>query len=339
LFKERKPVPIKTLHIGLGPIGAGVVRQVTSRKGFKIVGAVDIDPAKIGQDLGDVCGAGRKLRVKVTGDIARTIRATKPDVAVICTSSSLKHVLPEFEAVLKLKVPIVSTTEELAYPVRGNAASAKKIDALAKRARVAVLGTGVNPGFTMDALPIALTGVCESVNAIEVARVQDASIRRLPFQQKIGAGLSREEFMQKVQDGSVRHVGLAESITMIADAMGWKVEKVTDDIAPKMCERETSSQFMTVKPGQVCGIVQDGVGYRKGEAIIKLHMEAYLGAPESFDAVRISGNPALSMMIAGGVHGDVATAAITVNSIPKVLQAAPGLRTMRDMALPSYFGG
>ena len=330
---------IKTLHIGLGPIGAGVARQVASRKGFRIVGAVDIDPAKIGQDLGDVCGLGRKLRVKVTGDIAKTIRATKPDVAVLCTSSSLKRVVPEFEAVLKLKVPIVSTTEELAYPVRGNAAAAKKIDALAKRARVAVLGTGVNPGFTMDALPIALTGVCEDVSAIEVARVQDASIRRLPFQQKIGAGLTREQFMQKVNGGTVRHVGLAESITMIADAMGWKLDKVTDEIEPKVAEREVSSQFLTVQPGQVCGIVQDGVGYRKGEPIIKLHMEAYLGAPESFDAVRITGKPALSMMIAGGVHGDIATASITVNSIPKVLEATPGLRTMRDMALPSFYGG
>jgi 4-hydroxy-tetrahydrodipicolinate reductase len=332
-------VPIKTLHIGLGPIGAGVIRQAAARKGFRIVGAVDIDPAKIGKDLGDVCGLGRKLRVKVTADIGKTIKAVKPDVAVLCTSSSLKKVVPEFEAVLKLKVPIVSTTEELAYPVRGNAAAARKIDALAKRARVAVLGTGVNPGFTMDALPIALTGVCEDVQALEVARVQDASIRRLPFQQKIGAGLTREEFMQKVNGGSVRHVGLAESITMIADAMGWKLDKVTDEIEPKIAERRVSSQYLTVEPGRVCGIVQDGVGYRKGEPIIRLHMEAYLGAPESFDAVRITGNPPLSMMIAGGVHGDIATAAITVNSIPKVLQAAPGLRTMRDMALPSFYRG
>src|SRR5262245_2995933 len=133
-------MPIKVLHVGLGPIGAGVVRQVASRKGFAIVGAVDIDPAKAGQDLGEVCGVGRKLRVKVTDDIARTIKATRPDVAVLCTSSSLKKVVPEFEAVLKLKVPIVSTTEELAYPVKSNGAAAKRIDAMAKRARVAVLG-------------------------------------------------------------------------------------------------------------------------------------------------------------------------------------------------------
>ena len=304
---------------------------MASRKGLKIVGAVDIDPGKVGRDLGEVCGVGRRLRVKVTDDIAKTIRATRPDVAVLCTSSSLRKVVPEFEAVLKLKVPIVSTTEELAYPVKSNAS--------AKRGRVAVLGTGVNPGFVMDALPIAITAVCEHVDAIEVDRVQDASIRRLPFQQKIGAGLTRAEFMERVRNGSVRHVGLAESITMIADALGWRLDRVTDEIKPKIAEKAVSSQFMTVAAGQVCGLIQDGVGYRKGEAIIKLHMEAYLGAPESYDGVRITGNPPLNMKIAGGVHGDVATASMVVNSIPKVIDAEPGLRTMRDMELPSFFRG
>jgi hypothetical protein len=332
-------VPIKVLHIGVGPIGAGVVRQVAGRKGFRIVGAVDIDPDKIGRDLGEVCGVPRKLRVKVTDDITRTIRASRPDVAVLCTSSSLRRVVSEFEAVLKLKVAIVSTTEELAYPVKSNAAAARKIDALAKRARVAVLGTGVNPGFVMDALPIALTGVCEVVRAIDVDRVQDARIRRLPFQRKIGAGLSRDEFMARVRDGSVRHVGLAESITMIAEAMGWKLDRVTDEVQPKMAESRVSSEFLTVDAGRVAGLVQDGIGYCKGEPVIRLHMEAYLGAPESYDAVRIAGMPPLSMKLAGGVHGDIATASIVVNAIPKVLQAAPGLRTMRDMVLPSFYGG
>ena len=330
---------IRVMHVGLGPIGAAVVRQVATRKGFIIVGAVDIDPAKLGRDLGEVCGLGRKLRVPVTGDIARTIKASRPDVAVLCTSSSLEKVVPEFEAVLKLKVPIVSTTEELAYPVKRHAAAAKKIDAMAKRAKVAVLGTGVNPGFVMDALPIALTGVCESVTAIEIDRVQDARIRRLPFQQKIGAGLTRAAFMKKVKDGSVRHVGLAESITMIADALGWKLDRVTDEIQPKIADEPVSSQFLQVAAGQVCGLIQDGVGYRRGQPMIKLHMEAYLGAPESYDAVRVTGQPPLSMKIAGGVHGDVATASIVVNSIPKILQAPPGLRTMRDMVLPGFFGG
>jgi len=282
---------------------------------------------------------GRKLRVKVTNDLVRTIKAVKPDVAVLCTSSSLKKVLPEFEAVLKLKVPIVSTTEELAYPVKSNASAAKRIDALAKRSRVAVLGTGVNPGFVMDALPIALTAVCERVDRLVVHRVQDARIRRLPFQQKIGAGLTTEQFQKKVHDGSVRHVGLTESIAMIADAMGWALDRITDDIEPKLATVTISSEFLAVDPGYVCGIIQDGVGYRKKDPVIRLHMEAYLGAPESFDSVEIEGSPRISSRISGGIHGDVATASIVVNSIPKVLQTTPGLHTMRDLALPSFFPG
>jgi 4-hydroxy-tetrahydrodipicolinate reductase len=331
--------PIRVLHFGLGPIGAAVVRQCAARRGFRIVGAVDIDPAKAGKDLGEVAGVGRKLKVQVSEDARKAIKASKPDVVVLCTQSSLKNVMPQMEAILKLKVPIVSTTEELAYPTKGNMKYARAIHEMAKKARVAVLGTGVNPGFTMDALPITLTGVCERVESIRVDRIQDARVRRLPFQQKIGAGLTREQFQKKVDDGSVRHVGLAESISMIADAMGWKLDKITDEIQPKIATETVASEFLAVDPGYVCGIVQDGMGFRDGQPIITLHMEAYLGAPESFDAVQVAGSPALNMKIAGGVHGDVATASITVNSIPKILEVAPGLHTMRDMPIPSYFGG
>ena len=324
---------------GLGPIGAAVARQIVSRKGFLIVGAVDIDRAKIGLDLGEVIGLEKKLKVRITNDAAGAIKSGKPDVAVLCTGSSLKKVMPQIEGILKKKVAIVSTTEELSYPVGKNRALAKKIDALAKKARVAVVGTGVNPGFAMDALPITLTGICERVDSIRVDRVQDARSRRLPFQQKIGSGLNKEQFAQKVKDGSVRHVGLAESVTMIADAMGWKLDKVTDDIQPKIADKAVESELIAVDPGYVCGIVQDGIGYSKGKPVITLHMEAYLGAPESFDSVTVEGNPRITQKIAGGLHGDIATASITVNSIPKVLRVTPGLRTMADMPIPSWFGG
>ena len=226
---------IRVLHVGLGPIGAAVARQIAGRKGFRIVGAIDIDSKKIGQDVGVIIGATRKLRVKVGVDIGKTIKASKPDVAVLCTSSSLKGVLPELLEVIKHRVPVVTTTEEAAYPRKANRDVAKRIDEAARKARVAVLGTGVNPGFTMDALPIALSAVCERVDRIEVWRVQDARIRRLPFQLKIGTGLTPEEFQRKVESGSVRHVGFTESIQMIGDAIGWKLDKITDEVSPEDC--------------------------------------------------------------------------------------------------------
>ena len=330
---------IRVMHVGLGPIGAGVARQLVSRKGFQIVGGVDIDPLKVGRDVGEVIGSERRLRVKVTDDIARTIRATKPDVAVLCTSSSLKAVVPQFEAVLARRVPIVTTTEEAAYPSAANRRLVKRLDEAARKAKVAVLGTGVNPGFTMDALPIALTAVCERVDRIEVWRVQDARIRRLPFQQKIGAGLTREQFARKVKDGSVRHVGFAESIQMIADAMAWKLDRVVDDIVPKIAEATVQSELLAVDPGYVCGVIQTGTGFVGGEPRIRLRLEAYLGAPESYELIDIAGVPGLRSRIDGGIHGDIATASMAVNSIPAVLAASPGFHTMRDMRLPSFYGG
>jgi hypothetical protein len=327
------------MHFGLCPIGAAIVKQVAARPGFKIVGAIDIDPAKVGRDIGDVVGLSKRIGAKVSADAVKALKSAKPDVVVLCTSSSIKKVLPQIEAILSVRIPIVSTTEELSYPGYTHIRQARQVHAMAKKAKVAVLGTGVNPGFAMDALPIALTAVCERVERVIVNRVQDARIRRLPFQQKIGAGLTTEQFQKKVDDGSVRHVGLTESIAMIADALGWTLDRITDDIQPKLASVTISSEFLAVDPGYVCGIVQDGVGYRKGEPVIKLHMEAYLGSPETYDSVEIEGSPNLSMKVAGGIHGDIATASIVVNSIPKVLGAAPGLHTMRDLPLPSFFPG
>src|SRR5713226_8307932 len=313
--------PIRVMHFGLGPIGAAVVKQVAARPGFRIVGGIDIDSAKVGRDLGDVVGLTKRIGVKISADAAKALKSAKPDVVVLCTSSSIKKVMPQIETILKSRTAIVSTTEELAYPGYTHIRQARLIHAMAKKAKVAVLGTGVNPGYAMDALPIALTAVCERVERVTVYRIQDARIRRLPFQQKIGAGLTTEQFQKKVENGTVRHVGLTESIAMIADSLGWTLDRITDGIESKLATVTISSEFLAVDPGYVCGLVQDGVGYRKKEPVIRLHMEAYLGAPESFDSVEIEGSPRISSKIAGGIHGDVATASIVVNSIPKVLQA------------------
>jgi 4-hydroxy-tetrahydrodipicolinate reductase len=332
-------VPIRVIHVGLGAIGAAVLAQLSQRPGFKVVGGVDVDPAKVGRDVGDVAGLPQRLGIKVSGDASRALRAARPDVAVLCTGSSLRRVAPQIQTILKSKTPIISTTEELAYPTYTQVRLARQIHAWAKKAKVAVLGTGVNPGFVMDALPIALTAVCERVDRIGVQRVQDARARRLPFQQKIGAGLTTEQFQKQLDEGRVRHVGFTESIAMIADALGWTLDRITDNVEPKLAAVTTASEFLAVDPGYVCGIVQEAVGYRSGDPSIRLHMEAYLGAPETYDAIEIEGSPRLAVKVAGGIHGDIATASIVVNSIPKVLSAAPGLHTMRDLPLPSFFPG
>jgi 4-hydroxy-tetrahydrodipicolinate reductase len=322
----------------MGPVGVLVAQHVAAHAGVKVAGAVDVDPALAGRDVGDIIGLRRRLGVRVGTDVKAAVKAARPDVAVLSTVSTLQDVWATLEVLLRLKVPVITTTEELVYPTKATAALTKKIDAAARRARVAVLATGVNPGFMMDALPIALTSACAAVKSIEVERVQDARIRRLPFQRKVGAGLTMDEFQRQLAAGAIGHVGFAQSIAMLADALGWKLDRVTEEVVPRMSDADVSNGAIPVARGQVAGIVQHGIGYRKGKPLISLHMEAYVGAPETYDAIRISGTPPLSVRI-DGIHGDVATAALVVNAIPRVLDADPGLRTMRDLELPSLFPG
>jgi 4-hydroxy-tetrahydrodipicolinate reductase len=241
--------------------------------------------------------------------------------------------------VLKKKVAIVSTTEELSYPGRQEPRAREEDRRPRQEGQGRRRRHRRQSGFAMDALPITLTGICERVDSIRVDRIQDARSRRLPFQQKIGSGLNTEQFAQKVKDGSVRHVGLAESVTMIADAMGWKLDKVTDEIHPKIADKGVESELIAVDPGYVCGIIQDGIGYVEGQA--RDHA-AHGGVPRRAGVVRRRddrGQPARHAEDLGGLHGDIATASITVNSIPKILRVTPGLRTMADMPIPSWFGG
>ena len=327
-------MPIRVLQVGLGPIGVSIAKQLVARNGFELVGAVDLDPAKVGQELRTVLETA-PLGLVISGDLAASLESLQPDCAVVSTSSSLERVAPTLEACLAAGVAVVSTTEELSFPHRERPELAARLDAAAKAAGRAILGTGVNPGFAMDALPLSLSAVCERVDAVTVRRIQDAAFRRLPFQQKIGAGLSPAEFLAKVAQGGVRHVGLAESIGMIAAAFGWTLDSVTDEIEPIVASAPVASRELRVEAGQASGVRQLGLGKEGDRVRVRLEFEAYLGAPESYDEVEITGSPNLRSRIHGGIPGDLATASIVVNAIPRVVAAPAGLVTMKDLP-PAY---
>lgn len=330
---------IRVVHFGLGPIGVGVAKLVAKRSDMQIVGAVDIDPAKVGKDLGDLLGEGKQLGVKVTSDVASVVNKNAADIVILTTASSLKKVKAQIEAIVGAGLPVISTCEELSYPKAHNEAMVADLDVLAKKHGVAIYATGVNPGFVMDALPIFLTAPCADVKRIRIVRMQDAGVRRLPFQQKIGAGITRAEFQKRVDDGSVRHVGLRESITMIADSLGWTLSDYKESVEPVMAEADVKTPFLTVKAGTVAGVDQSGRGFVDGEERITLQLVAYVGAPKSHDTVQIDGTPNIKSTIEGGLHGDIATAAIVVNSIPRVVSGAPGLITPNNLPLAHWRQG
>ena len=327
---------IRILQIGLGPLGIKTAQFIAERKGLKTVAAVDKSPALIGKDLGQLT-LGKKNKIIIKENIGEAIKKQRPDVAVLTTVSDMKRIAPQIEEIVSFSIPVVSTCEELSFPFKTAKRLARKIDKAAIANNVAVIGTGVNPGHLMDTLPTVLTAVCQDVKKIEVNRFQDAKFRRLPFQKKIGAGLTLKEFHKKIKDGSLRHVGLTESMQMIAHRMGWKLDKTEDVISPVVAKRKIKTPAMTIKKGDAAGVRQEGNGYVNGEMKVKLIFQAAVGEKKSYDEIIISGTPNIHSKISGGVNGDVATCAITLNTIPQILRATPGLKTMVDIPPVSFF--
>jgi 4-hydroxy-tetrahydrodipicolinate reductase len=329
---------IRVIQYGVGPIGAGMVRLMLTKPGVHIVGAIDVDPNKVGKDLGLVAGAEREIGVKICSDADAVLR-TGADVVVHTTSSYLKSVADQLTACLSAGLHVVSTCEELSYPFRKHPELSKKLDQIAREHKVALLGTGVNPGFVLDKLILTLAAACQNVTKATGHRIVNASTRRQPLQAKIGSGMTVEQFHEQVKAGIIKHHGLPESVGMVADGLGLDVARIEEVIEPVVAKERVKTDYFDVPAGKVVGVRQVAHGFSsKGVVNVDLKLEMYLGAPDSADTVSIKGTPDLTLAVPGGTHGDLATAAITVNCIPALFEMRPGLRTSKDTPM-CYFPG
>ena len=324
---------IRAIQYGVGPIGASIAKLLHEKQAIEIVGAIDTDPNKVGKDLGEVSGStDGPWGVKISAD-AEEVLGQAADVVIHSTSSSLPKVMDQLLACLEAESCVVSTCEELSYPYRTYPELSAKLDAAAKDWGVALVGTGVNPGFVMDKLVITLAGVSQRIDHAKVLRVVDASKRRLPLQKKIGAGMSVEDFRAKVKEGVIKHVGLPESVAMVADSLGLAVDEITETIEPKVAEDRVQTEYLTVEPGQAAGVHQIARGLKAGKELVYLELQMYVGAKDPADTLTLTGHPNISLVIPGGSHGDIATASVVVNTIPSILDAPAGLRTSRDLPI------
>jgi len=327
---------IGVIQYGLGPIGQAIVRDLANKKDIHIVGAIDIDDQKVGKDVGKVAGLDTPLGVKVSSNSKEVLSSKRARLVILSTVSSITGCYRQIEEIVEFGKYLISTCEELAYPWSTHPDLSRRIDDLAKKNGVAVLGTGVNPGFAMDYLPIVVSGICRDVERIRVFRIQNAALRRLPFQRKIGAGLKKEDFEKQKDEKQIRHVGLTESIHMIAHGFGWELDQTDDEVFPILAERPVESSSIRVAVGDVKGMRQLGRGLRNGKELITLEMVMTLGQDNPRDVIEIEGTPNVRLVFEGGIHGDIATAAVVVNSIPQLPKLSPGLRTMLDMP-PVHF--
>lgn len=317
---------LRIVHVGLGPLGRRIAGDISSRRLGRLVAAVDVDRSLVGLSPGEL-GIDGPPGVRVSSDLAAAV-SVGADVAVVTTSSSVAACAETFRTLLRAGLAVVSTCEELLYPWLRHRELAEELAGLARSTGGRLLGTGVNPGYLMDALPAVATAVCRDVRAVRVLRRQDASNRRGPFQRKIGATLAPDVFSARIADGSLRHVGLCESMHLLAQSLGWGVASWSETIEPVIADRELRCDLGPIARGHAAGVRQISLLAADDGRSIELDFIAAIGASDPIDRVTIEGDPDLRLEHPGGVHGDVATCAITLNAIPSLLAAPPGLHTM-----------
>lgn len=329
----KKPVRARVALVGLGPIGIEVGKALAGRTSVEMLGAADPAADKAGRPLGELLGtgpSGPKVDASAAALYGRSSADRgRADVVVLCTGSRLESVAPQIEEAIDAGMHVVSTCEELSFPELKSSALGRRIHERARARGVAVLGTGVNPGLVMDRLALAAAGACVRVDHVKVTRVVDAAKRRGPLRAKVGAGLSREEFLDGVAKKKLGHVGLSESAAIIALGLGLSIDEISETIEPVLATKETDG----IAAGRVLGLHQIAIVQAGDEPKVILDLTMAVGVEDPADTIEIGGDPPVHLRVSGGFHGDRATVGCVVNAIPFVVDGPPGLQTVVTLPL------
>jgi len=330
------PKRLRVVQYGVGPIGLASIRAILARRDIELVGAIDTDPEKQQRDVADLAGLRRPSGIRVSDRPQEVLENGEPDVVLHTTKSRLQSVMPQLKECLQARASVVSTCEELLFPSAEQPKLARELDTVARSKEAVILGTGVNPGFVMDTLPLLSSAPCQEVRSVLVERVVDAAGRRESLQRKVGAGTTPAEFRRGRRRKEIGHVGLRESLYLLAAGMEWELDRVSERLEPVIAKRASRTPYLKVKAGEVCGIHHVCRGFRNGKPAIRLDLQMFVGAKKPYDRIVIEGTPPLDLRIKGGVAGDEATVGMLLALARSVSTLRPGLRTMLDAPLPRF---
>ena len=335
---------VRVVTLGTGQMGSGIARLVLEKQGLALAGAFARSPERGGMDVGRAVDLGRDLGLAVSNDLQALAAAVRPDIAIHATCSRLAEAFDEVALLLRHGVNVISIAEEMAYPAGSSPAMAELLEQLAIDNGAVVLGTGINPGFVLDLLVIALSGVCSRIDSITAERINDLSPYGPSVLRTQGVGLSPETFLQQVTDGTVAgHFGFRESLHMVAHAVGWDIERIEETREPILSTVRRETPFVTVEPGQVAGCHHSAVAYCGGRPVITLvhpqQVHPHLENIATGDSIVINGEPDIRLAGRPEIPGGQGTIALAVNMIPRVLNARPGLYSMADLPVPAAMLG
>ena len=319
----------RVVSLGLGAIGIAIASVVVNKSDVELIAAVDASDALAGRSLAELV-PNAPADITISPDLSSVLDTAEKGVVVQATGSRLVDIAPQLETIIGHGWNVLSTSEELTHARAADSSLAQHLNQLASEMGVTVLGAGVNPGFLMDVLPLVLTGVCLRVDSITVRRIVDTNARRPQLQKKVGVGMTRAAFEADARAGRLGHVGLRQSAYLIADTLGWTNLRYSESLAPVIAEHAMATPIADVPSGDAIGQRQLATLEADGVERVRLELEMYAGA-DAEDRIQIKGDPSIDQVVAGGVNGDIATAAVISNLVQAVGNARPGLITMADL--------
>ncbi len=323
----------RVLQFGLGAMGSRMAEWVLNKKNLELVGAVVRSEEKFGRDISEAAGWKKKTGVKCYS--AEEAYKLKPDVMLHAAVSYVPEVWKQIKPAVESGINVITIAEEMGYPFVKYPRLCREIDNTAKKNNARILGSGINPGFMMDYLVLALSGILPDVNKIKVTRVVNFAPFGQAIQNNIGIGMKTDEFYDGVKNGKLPvHIGLPECIYMVAHAMGWKINNIIKETKkPVIADRNIKVPgYKSVTKGRVCGFDQVGVGYSNGKAKIILEELGRVDPKADYKhTVYLYGKHTNLINTMNVPSGDLTTTAHAVNLIPAVLSCEPGLLTMLDL--------
>lgn len=335
---------VRVVVLGTGQMGSGIIKLLLHKQGIDLVGVYGRRAQRVGMDVGRALGLERDLGLQITHDLPGVLAHTRPHVVMQATCSRLVEAVDEITTVLDSGANVISIAEEMAYPAYQAPHLAAAIHQRAMANNVTVVGTGINPGFVLDLLVIALTGVCWTVTSITAQRINDLSPYGPSVLRSQGVGLTPEAFDRGVAEGSVvGHIGFPESISMIARALAWQIDRIEQHRAPIIAHVRRDTPLVQIAPGHTAGCLHTAVAYRHGEPVITLihpqQVHPHLENVATGDSIDIHGEPQVHFASSPEIPGGIGTVALAVNMIPQVMNAAPGLKSMAELPVPAAIMG
>jgi 2,4-diaminopentanoate dehydrogenase len=322
--------PLRCAVWGTGHMGAELTRAAVARGDVQPVAAIVTDPAKAGRDLGELAGLPAPLGVAATLDADAVLAREDVDVVFFCGNASTQEIAGALARVVRAGKEAV-TFSALAHPPTAlGSGAARELDRVAREAGHRILGTGLAPGFLLDALPVVLASACVDWTAITARAVLPMDDWGEMTLDAYGIGKP-----PGAHQPTTSRLSFMESVGVIVEALGVDVADSEERFEPIVSERRRAGRRVVVEPGTSGGVrrvhrATTSAGRTVTVEIIAVYLldEERDGLREEY-VVEVEGGAGSGARAAltGGWSPDPypATAACGLNALPGLLSLAPGL--------------